>query len=360
MPPRITKPITADSRHFIDRIYKPCPKPGAWQYNWPDLPQAWSYLAAAKPTANKPASPRFYVVGGHFAGSTTPSNQAWYYMNHVWAPLPPLLTARSLHASVCVGDKLYVLGGLDGTTGAPTASVERYDPASGSWTYVAPMPTARAFLAAAELGGMIYAVGGGVTYSGGFAGLKTLEVYDPGPPEVWNSSATQGSTLKAMSDPRGDLAAVAINGLLYAVGGWGPKPLQSKGQMLEVYDPALKSWTTLPSMPTGRAGLAAAVLDGKLYAMGGLGDGQYKAMTSHAGLSALSVVEAYDPVKSRWCIAPNMQIPRGRLAAVTLTHESPEGRKPTDIIYAIGGFEDANAPMQTSTDTVEVYPSLPP
>lgn len=359
MPPRITKPITVDSRTFIDRIYKPCLKPGAWQYNWPDLPQAWYGLAAAKPTTNNPASPRFYVVGGDFGGSGFPSSEAWYYMNNAWAQLPHMLTPRLRHASVCVGDKLYVLGGL-GTTTVCTASVEKYDPASGNWTYVAPMPTARSSLAVAELGGMIYAVGGLVTYTNGsFGYLKTLEIYDP-VHDVWVSSVTHHSTLKAMSEPRMDLAAVAINGLLYAVGGWGPKPLQSTGRTLEVYDPALTSWTTLPSMPTGRAGLAAAVLDGKLYVMGGLGDGQYKAMTGGAaGISVLSVVEAYDPGNNRWCIAPDMQIPRGRLAAVTLTH-AHEGRKLTDIIYAIGGFKDAQAPMQTSTDTVEVYPRLPP
>jgi len=106
-----------------------------------------------------------------------------------------------------------------------------------TWTAKTGMPTARTELAAAAIGGKLYAVGG---RNGNFTALNTLEVYDP---------ATNAWTAKAgMPTARYALAAAAINGKLYVVGGINSSSTVVK--TLEVYDPATNAWTTNPAEAT--------------------------------------------------------------------------------------------------------------
>ncbi len=69
-----------------------------------------------------------------------------------------------------------------------------------TWTIKAPMPTPRSMLAAAAIGGKLYAVGG----DNGSTSFDTLEVYDPAT-DTWATKAS-------MSGVRASLAADAING----------------------------------------------------------------------------------------------------------------------------------------------------
>ena len=54
---------------------------------------------------------------------------------------------------------LYVVGGFD-QVGAPTATVEVYDPATDTRMAAAPLPRPRHHAAAAGLGGRLYVIGG--------------------------------------------------------------------------------------------------------------------------------------------------------------------------------------------------------
>src|SRR5258708_1091737 len=93
-----------------------------------------------------------------------------------WNPITPMPTARfGLAAAGGADGRIYGLGGgisINTPTVVPT--VEAYDPETGLWNLVEPMPTARRFLAAVELDGKIYAVGGGPPFR------NAAERYDPG------------------------------------------------------------------------------------------------------------------------------------------------------------------------------------
>ena len=65
-------------------------------------------------------------------------------------------------------------------------------------------------------------------------------------------------------------------------------------------DSGSDSWTTVSSMPTPRDGHAVAAVDGMIYAIGGY-DGSY-----------LSVVERYDPGSDSWTTSPRCQPPGAR------------------------------------------------
>jgi N-acetylneuraminic acid mutarotase len=80
------------------------------------------------------------------------------------------------------------------------------------------------------------------------------------------------------------VAAVALNGRIYVIGGLGPP---NAGFRVEVYDPARDTWSAAPPMPTARHGLGAAAVGSTVYVLvGGLSPG---------GGSPSAVNEAFAP-----------------------------------------------------------------
>ena len=164
---------------------------------------------------------------------------------------------------------------------------------------------------------LIYLVGG----KGEGGSLSTVQLYDP-----QNASWTQ---LAGMTDARFEHGCVALEGKLYAVGGFG-RWAHSVLDTAEVYDPQTYGWQPLPKMTTARAALGLAVVGGKIYAIGG-----------RAGGSTLASVEAYDPLLGTWALVVSMGGKRFSHASVVL-----DGK-----IYAMGGLDED----LTTLDTVEVY-----
>jgi N-acetylneuraminic acid mutarotase len=182
-----------------------------------------------------------------------------------------------------------------------------------SWAGVASMPTGRIYLAAAAVNGKVYAIGGIGNSTGA---LNTVEVYDPAT-DSWTTAAPMPTAREA-------LVAVAVNGKIYAIGGNGAL---NNLNTVEVYDPATNSWTTAAPMPTGRFWMSAAAVNGKIYVIGGSPN--------------LNTVEEYDPATNSWTTAAPMPTGRGQLAAAAVNGK----------IYAIGG----NAYYPAIFNTVEEY-----
>jgi len=129
-----------------------------------------------------------------------------------------------------------------------------------TWSTMAPMLTARSDLAAAAVNGKIYAIGG--ANSSGI-NLSTVEVYDP--------STNAWSAVASMPTARRLLAAGAVNGKIYAIGGDNSPAFNLS--TVEVYDTSSNTWSAVEPMPTGRGELAAADANGLIYAIGGSSGG---------------------------------------------------------------------------------------
>jgi N-acetylneuraminic acid mutarotase len=148
------------------------------------------------------------------------------------------------------------------------------DSAENSWVSKKPMQQARSSLGVAAVNGKIYAIGGYA--ENGVVG--TNEEYDP---------ATGMWTCKSSTPtPMGQFATVAYQNMIYCI----------SGNVNEVYDPETDTWETREPMPTPRSGVGANVVHGKIYVTGGYVPNS----SSLTGSSFVSLNEVYNPETDSW------------------------------------------------------------
>jgi N-acetylneuraminic acid mutarotase len=214
-------------------------------------------------------------------------------IGQVWAEGAKMPTRRSELAAAVLDDMVYVGGGLT-FTGASKA-FEVYDPAGDNWQKAAPLPVALHHFGMAAVDGRIYVSGG---YKGNNLSNPSDAVW------VFDPAGDNWSAAPSMPGGRAAHAMVDMDGLLYVVGGAGVG-----STFIWVYDPAEESWDTLPtSLPTPREHLAAVALDGRLFVIGGRWPGR----------GNLATVELYDPDLGTWDRAPDMPTARGGLTAAAV------------------------------------------
>jgi N-acetylneuraminic acid mutarotase len=156
---------------------------------------------------------------------------------------------------VLLPSSLLAVGGVYSQTLPGTSSGTR----SGTWTSKSPLPAVRAEVAAVALNGRLHALGGSFD---GKAGAYH-DAYDPATNE-WRPKAPPPA-------PRDHLAAAAANGKIYAFGGFAVDVHKDASNAAFEYDPARDAWQALPSMSVPRGAAGAAMVDGKIHVIGGRG-----------------------------------------------------------------------------------------
>ncbi len=181
------------------------------------------------------------------------------YRDGAWVPLPDLPEARHHVAAAVVDDRLFVIGGFDGSGFNPVSSV--WELSDGAWVDRAALPVPVGSGAAAVIDGRIYLVGG--------VPEGALFVYDP-VDDDWQRLADP-------AEQREHLAAVAFDGDLWALGGrWSGDAVSST----EVFDPESGEWRAGPAMNEARSGFGAAVVDDSIVVAGGEVFDPLEALTS--------------------------------------------------------------------------------
>jgi N-acetylneuraminic acid mutarotase len=245
-----------------------------------------------------------------------------------WSMATPLPTPMGEIMGTVVGDKWYVMGGLDMKVGGPIGAVYVFDPSSNTWAARKPMAAPAHHIMTAALNGKIYVMGGFVAGddSGAWKPTNRSWEYDPAT-DLWTE-------LPPLPTPRGAGYAVESNGKIYVIGGaqanfsnnpaapFTPGTPQLVLGTMEEYDPATRHWRTCASMPTPRNHFLAGAVNGKIYAIGGrLGS----AMITVA--DDTNVIEEFDPLKDAWADKGRAPIRRSGMAGGTY-----RGR-----IYVAGG-----------------------
>jgi hypothetical protein len=166
-----------------------------------------------------------YILGGN-SGST-------YYNDVQYAPINPngslgtwqstssFTTARGMEAAKVYNNKLYILGGYDGTNGLSSvqfASINS-DGTLGSWTTAASLPGSLYRHDAYAMNGTICVVGGvygsGSTFGGGTATNRTYcaSIQSTGHLDKWHAMGA------LFTNARQGLATVYYNGFVFLTGG---------------------------------------------------------------------------------------------------------------------------------------------
>jgi DNA-binding CsgD family transcriptional regulator/N-acetylneuraminic acid mutarotase len=217
------------------------------------------------------------------------------------------LVLASLLAGVLLFLPEVLQGGSNGPQDDPISRVFPTVASSATndrWRTRAQMPTPRTDLAVVAHDGLIYAIGG--VNDDGATGR--VEVYDP-QLDAWETGSPKPTAV-------GLISGVSLDDKIYVPGGFDAD--RQPQAVFEVYDPAEDTWQTAAPLPKALGAYGLAALDGQIYLFGG-GDG--------AGF--VDAVYRYDPEEDAWTELAPLRRPRGFLAAAALG----------DSIYVVGGFD---------------------
>jgi N-acetylneuraminic acid mutarotase len=237
---------------------------------------------------------------------------------------PDLPQALDHTALATWNGNLYLFGGF--TDSRPTPNAWRYSPRTRHWTKLAPMRVSRGGLAGAVIGDRYYAVGGVLQQT-----QRNPLIY--GTLEIYDFRTNRWSRGPAMPTPRHHVAAVALGGELYAVGGRGDRDLSLA--TLERFDPATRRWERLPPLPFGVGDPGAVVARGRLVVLSG-GDDAEKWVTP--------ATWSFDPRTARWSRLSDMILARHGFATAVAG-----GR-----IYVFGGAPCARYGRTGATESLDL------
>ena len=200
----------------------------------------------------------------------------------------------------------------------------------GTWQTLTPAPVRRTEVAAVAVGGKIYVVGGLTEPPLGQlmnpVVSDLVEEYDPAT-DVWTKKAP-------MPRPLHHVGIATVGQDLYVLGGFTSSLLniwKPSAQGFR-YNPTTNVWAEIPSMPTPRGALAAIEYGGKLYAIGGFD-----------GSANSPAVEVFDPSSNSWSQRTPLPTPRDHhTAAVSRSR-----------IFVIGGR--LNRDPSENLSIVEAY-----
>jgi kelch-like protein 20 len=267
--------------------------------------------------------------GGGGASAAHQPGTAPAHPGSQWTPVASssLNVARASHAGAEIGKSIFVLGGWpDSQFTRAVTEVERLDKIGDPWQLLPSLNTGRGNPAAAALDGRLYAIGG---YDQAGNALTSVEAIEPGTDTAWSPVAD-------LSDPRGACAAAATQDRIYVTGGDDDTGAPSLNSLV-AYDPDTDQWQARAAMITPRSNLKMVYLDPYVYAIGGIGTGPNDA--------PLNTVERYDPVNDAWTAVAPLNTGRVNVGTAVVGNQI--------VVVGGGGGPDFGhlQPLQTS----EIY-----
>ncbi|XP_055349994.1 kelch-like protein 20 isoform X2 [Paramacrobiotus metropolitanus] len=188
---------------------------------------------------------------------------------------------------------LFMCGGMvpEDDMDTVTCAVQRYDPISDKWHLMQEMQAARVHFGAVALNGYIYAVGGfGLgqpTEAHGKPGRCELDSV-----ERYDPCGNRWEFVAPLPIPLASFAAVAWGKYLYTFGGMSQN--YSVCCIVWRYNSLTNEWTRMAPMPKPRYGCTACVApSGLIYVIGGFNGHPRDS-------SAVRDVDAYNPITDKW------------------------------------------------------------
>jgi len=207
---------------------------------------------------------KIYVFGGH--GYSLPGGNPFEATVDIYdlesgkishgSPMP---TPRGYFATASLNQKIYVIGGAYGEPQImrQTNWTEIYDPATDAWSKGVPMPTIREAVAVVANGWII--VPGGYRRPSTATGLKTVECFDP--------DKNQWLSLPDLDRNVSSSSAAVLGNYLFLFGNYDP------ADEILAYDLTTHTSTSFKKGFTATSQSTAVALNGLIYVIGGTGGG---------------------------------------------------------------------------------------
>ncbi|BHF69621.1 hypothetical protein SprV_0301266700 [Sparganum proliferum] len=239
---------------------------------------------------------RVYLVGGFDGTNALKSTLCYdFEVDSGWYEISCMYEKRYYVSVAYASRYIYALGGHNGENQGRLDTAERYNLDENLWQPIASMNRVRSDAAAAELKNRVYV-------AGGFEGRR---YHDSA--EYYDTEANQWTLISRMHSPRGGISLAAHGGYIYAIGG---NDGNSRLRSIERFDPEQGKWEIVGQMSRRKSNLSSAVLGDDIYIIGGWSD------EPEAGI--LSLVERFD-TKTRECSTIRMlTFPASATCACTL------------------------------------------
>ena len=236
---------------------------GKLKTSYPDLPKTMVWHCAVK------VDKFMFCIGGLGTNQVYRLNLTNHHMK--WTEVALMNEKRNFLAGVVFRGNIIVSGGVSGLERSSTA--EMYEISSDKWIFLQSMIETRIGHASVVCSNCLYVIGG--------LGLNSVEKLS-GLGEKWELAP-------AMNRSRNRLAAVCLEGAIYAIGGWSNGVEKSVEKLVPAEN---NKWSYVVEMNTARWGHAACVMGGKIYVVGGKDEkGNF-----------VTTIECYDPMIDSWSI----------------------------------------------------------
>ncbi len=267
-----------------------------------------------------------YAAGG--AGLTEPRNEFESYDAELdrWFPETPLPTGLERFGMAVIDDRIYAAGGYArGELGgvSPSPAMWSWSPSSRVWQSEAPMPAPRADLALVAVDGRLYAMGG--LYDD-----ESVFVFDPEAREWSSFEAPEGVN-------RAGSSIIALGQEIIIAGGVRDGQTSDR---VDIYDVQAEVWRRGPDLPQPRSGAAIAPdADGRVHLFGGRGGARDVTLDLHSH---------WHPAETGWSEDAALPSPRTNAAAAAID----------GVIYVVGGGSGGGffAPF-TALDSTDIFRS---
>ena len=205
------------------------------------------------------AGNRLYVIRGVAASGAvriyTPSTNSW-----ALGPSPlPAARMRNIGPGACVAvkDKIYVVGGHDGSN--VKKWVDIYSTTTDAWSTGPDLPIAISYWYGVEtVRGLIYAIGG-------HTGVQRKEVFRLDP----NNLAAGWTSRKLKPTATSGFGSAVLDDRIWCLG--GNNSSDTPCNVVEVYDPVANTWASRTdlALPSAKTNAPAITYNGHLYLFGG-------------------------------------------------------------------------------------------
>ena len=270
-----------------------------------------------------------YIFGGFKDAALHARTAVWTFdpVKSTWRRLRDMPRPLTHVNAVYLNGEVWLAGGFTGDhPGQASDGVLRYDPVADRWKDGPGLPARRG-------GGGLAAVGSTLHFFGGYKEDRTTSCADhwvltpAGPDSLrWKPAAP-------LPIPRGHLAAITLDGMVYAIGGsvgHDHDPIDVSD--VERYNPDSDTWSPVASLPLPASHFEPGtfIWHGRIVVLGG--------RSRPRGEETLTLALEYDPSTNRWTALPSLPAPRlAPIGAVV----------PGGMIIGLGGLSGSKPDVRT-------------